>query len=238
MFSTLLRTFQSVIFPPLCLHCKETLSLPEYPLCKSCVGLLELINPEERCPLCFSGNFCANTHLCSECKKRPPLLNGIAAAFDYVGPASTLVRKIKYADQPYLTKGCAAFLSAQFLRLNWPMPDLIAPVPIAFTHLITRGYNQSQLLAQELGSLLDIQVVDLLERHSGDYSQAGLSRAQRLELKGHRIQLRTIKSNVEDKCILLIDDVLTSGSTMRKCAEALTAVFPSKIYGLAVCKAM
>lgn len=161
----------------------------------------------------------------------------MAAAFDYVGPAATLVKRMKYSDKSYLAEGLAGYLAGQYLNLNWPLPDVIVPVPIAFTHWIQRGYNQSQLLAQHLARVLDCPVQEALKRKSGDYSQAGLTRKQRMELNGNRILLKK-DQNLQDKCILLIDDVATTGSTLRKCAEVLMEDCPASIYGLTVCRSI
>ena len=231
-----IQGFLHLVYPPLCLHCKGSLRNHSPTFCDTCLSLLELIEPEERCPLCFSSDFCPKRRLCSMCSRKQIFLTSLAAAFEYVGPAATLIRKLKYSNQPYLSKGAGAYLAAQFLRLNWPMPDVIIPVPIAFTHKLERGYNQSLLLSESLGMILDRPFQEALKRKSGDYSQAGLSRKQRMQLSGESISLRR-NQNLHDKCILLIDDVLTTGSTMQKCAEALLEDCPSTIYGLTVCKA-
>ena len=196
-----------------------------------------MIDPAERCPYCFSPNFTMGDHCCVECYKTPPVFNGAAAAFDYANPASCLVRSLKYGNQPHLAKGGGAFLAAQFLQLNWPMPDAVIPVPIAFNRWIDRGYNQSSLLAKHLAEFLDCPFQEALKRSGGDYSQAGLTRRQRMELKGGTIALKK-GINLQDRCILLIDDVMTTGTTMRYCAEAILEQGPSSVYGLTLCRAL
>lgn len=231
------KAFINLAYPPLCLYCKDPVQDEAHLLCQACLSILHLIDFRERCPHCFSSQFSPEKRLCAECLRTPPLLNGIAAAFDYVGPAACLVKKLKYSDQPYLANGCGAYLAAQFLQLGWPMPDVLIPVPIAMTHWIERGYNQSLLLAQSLSQILNRPVQDAMIRKSGDYSQAGLSRKQRMELEGNLFHLKK-KQKLADKCILLIDDVMTTGSTLRKCSEALQEECPSTIYGLTVCRAL
>src|SRR5262245_34544757 len=114
----------------------------------------------------------------------------MAAVFDHIGPAATLVRKFKYSNQSYLAKGLAGFMALQFIRLNWPMPDLIVPVPISTAHWFDRGFNQSYLLARSLSDLLSCPVADILKRRSGDYSQAGLKRSDRLKLEKESFLLK------------------------------------------------
>jgi competence protein ComFC len=181
-------------------------------------------------------DYSPETRCCPRCREKP-FLGHFAAAFDYVGPAATLVKKLKYSNQPYLAQGIAAYLVAQFLELHWPMPDLIIPVPLTFTHWINRGYNQSQLLAEEVAKILNRPIQAAIIRESGDFSQAGLSRQQRLALTGESFRLRK-HQNLSDKTLLLIDDVMTTGSTLNKCAEALVEQCPTAIYGLTVCRAI
>jgi ComF family protein len=161
----------------------------------------------------------------------------IAAAFDYDGPAATLVKQLKYGGQPYLAEGAGSFLTAQFIRLEWPLPDFIIPMPMAPLRRFERGYNQSQLLAEVIGRLINRPVLNILKRASGDFSQAGLSHKQRLQLSENAI---TLKSNeqLRDACLLLVDDVMTTGSTLQRCAKALAGGYPESIYAITVCRAI
>lgn len=231
------KGFLSLVYPALCLHCKDGLHNTDHPLCPTCLELLDVINPADRCIYCFSTDPCPKKKICTRCSKESPTLNGIASVFDHIGPAATLIKKLKYSNQPYLAQGCGAFMSAQFLRLNWPMPDLVIPIPISFAHLIERGYNQSYLLAESFAKSLHCPFTEALKRKSGDYSQAGLNKYQRSQLTGNTIHLKK-GQQLQDKTILLIDDVMTTGSTLRKSAEALMDECPKSIYGLTFCRAL
>ncbi|CUI16067.1 putative amidophosphoribosyltransferase [Candidatus Protochlamydia naegleriophila] len=220
-------------FPARCLHCKDVLPPQQSIFCNSCASLLELIDPEGRCQTCFSVKE-EMSHDCLICKRYPSLFLRKAAAFDYLGPPSILVRQLKYANQPYLAKGMGAFLFAQFERLEWPLPDALVPVPLSFSHWLQRGYNQSLLLAEELGKLMNIPVWNALKRTSSDYSQAALALKQRKSL-GHAFKLQS-NCCLLDKKILVIDDVMTSGSTLHRCAEALSEGFPSLLYAMTFCR--
>jgi ComF family protein len=161
----------------------------------------------------------------------------MAAAFDYEGPAVSLVRRLKYAHQPYLAQGMAAFLVAQFDRLQWSMLDVIIPVPLSFTRWLERGYNQSALLAEEMGRLLQRPVWHALKRRSGDFSQAALSLEQRRTLGGKGFR-RNSTYALQGKVLLVIDDVMTSGLTLRHCAEALNEGIPAALYALTFCRTL
>lgn len=206
-------------------------------LCKSCTLELELIDPKERCPFCFSTEFSQERKRCATCQNRESQLYRTAAAFDYIGPAASIVRKLKYSNQPYLAEGASAFLVAQWAQLEWPLPDLIVPVPISYTHWLVRGYNQSALLAEGVAKLLDRPVHSPLKRLSGDYSQAGMDLKQRKALKKSTLTLDK-RHQLYDKRILLIDDVMTTGSTLERCAEVLAEGCPTEIYALTFCRAV
>lgn len=226
-----------LLYPSRCLHCQELIPPESSVLCSTCASLLELINPEERCQTCFEIKKNTFSEHCLRCQKHPTLFFQMAAAFDYIGPAATLVKKLKYSNQPHLSRGMAAFLTAQFAQLNWAFPDALVPVPISFSRWLERGYNQSTLIADEMAKLLNIPVWHVLKRHSGDFSQAGLTLNQRQRLEGKSFNLKKFPQ-LTNKTLLIIDDVMTSGTTLNKCAESLMQESPACLYALTFCRAV
>ncbi len=225
-----------LVYPLHCLHCDELIIDDQSVFCKSCTSLLELIDPEERCPFCFGLNDAIKAKHCSYCAKKDyQLFYRVGSAFEYRGPAASLIKKLKYANQPYLASGAGAFLAIQFDRLQWPLPDAIIPVPLSFTHWVERGYNQSELLAKSMAHFLQVPVWNAIRRHSGDYSQAGLTLSQRKSLKGKYFKLKETYS-LHDKTLLIIDDVMTTGSTLQKCAEVLLEGYPASLYAMTFCQ--
>ncbi|NGX58409.1 MAG: hypothetical protein K940chlam3_01316, partial [Chlamydiae bacterium] len=223
----LVTSFISALYPPLCLHCQEGLLHPDCQLCELCLSLIEFLDPHERCPRCFSLDYSIKLKKCMGCREAAHPFSGIGAAFDYVGPAATLVKKVKYGGQAFLAKTLAAYLVAQFSRLNWPMPDIVIPVPIAFDRMIQRGYNQSELISQKFASLLDCPCENHLERLFGDYSQVGLSHHQRKQLGSARFRLKR-NVRIKDQTVLVIDDVTTTGKTLEQCGRALLGGYPKR----------
>lgn len=193
-----------------------------------------MLDCRARCPKCFSLKLNQNHHACDKCVTKKSLFTAVGATFDYQGPALSLTKKLKYGDMPYLAEALAGFMAAQFMELNWPLPDIIVPVPQSFSHWLRRGYNQSELLSSHLSIILGVPILNILKKSSEDYSQAGLNHEQRLNWSKTAITLKR-QELFQDKIILLVDDVFTTGITLEKCAEAILEDCPSSIYALTAC---
>jgi ComF family protein len=217
-----------LIYPHLCLHCEQPIKGRGRKLCACCAEQLELLDASRRCAICF-----AEAGTCSGCWKRMAPLRAIAAAFEYEGAVKTLVRHFKFHDAPELGRGAAAWMAMQLLRLSWPLPDLIVSVPQTPWHAWARGYNQSEVLAQELSRIVHRPACSLLRRQSGGASQSRLPRALRLQLSEDAFSWKRRRA-IADQVVLLVDDVMTTGSTLRACAAVLGEGYPKALYGLAL----
>lgn len=224
----------SFLYPSVCLNCSISLKGQHGLFCQGCAELLEMISPEHRCPRCFSSQYNSLLKKCKECSHKTHYYTASAAVFEYMGPAASLIKQLKYGHKPYLAKGIGAFMVGQWANLSWPMPDVIVPAPISRSHWFERGFNQSLLIAQSISDILKVPALDVLGRKSGDYSQAGLTHAQRDRLNGNSFYLKS-RTALKDKTILLVDDVSTTGTTLNRCAEALLEGAPSAIYALTFC---
>lgn len=237
MWKVVKKSLLQLFYPSYCLHCRDFISPIDLILCPTCTALLEFIDIDERCPVCFEIHPNQTAHSCTHCQKVISHFYRSAATFEYIGPAASLIKKLKYTNQPYLAKSIAAFLVVQLIQLDWPFPDALVPVPISFSRWIDRGYNQSLLIAQEMSHFLKVPVWDILSRKSGDFSQAALSLEQRQLLKTNSFKIHK-KFPIQNKTLLLIDDVITTGTTLNKCAECLIEEMPAALYSLTFCKTL
>jgi len=142
------------------------------------------------------------------------------AALRYQEPTSSLIHRFKY-------EGCFALAGplAQSLIAAWPTweqpPDLIIPIPLHPRRKRRRGYNQSELLAAPLARVLGLPLTPRgLQRVRHTAPQVGLGPEERHDnVRG----AFAATDAVHGRRVLLIDDVLTTGATMRAAAEALLA---------------
>jgi ComF family protein len=143
---------------------------------------------------------------------------------------------MKYGQQTYLAKGIAGFMLNQWAQLQWPVPDIIIPVPQSTSHWLERGFNQSGLIAKQFAKGIDKTFAEPIKRNSGDYSQAGLKKDQRKKLTNVRFSLHKPEL-LTDKTVLLIDDVSTTGATLKQCGSIIVQAGPRALYALTFCKA-
>lgn len=228
-----LKPFLDFLYPPLCIHCRGVHSENGY-FCSTCIGILEMLKEERRCKHCFSA--VVSSAFCNNCKSYPIIYQRVASVFEYSGPPATLIKKMKYGSKPYFAEGAAAFMTAQFIELGWPMPDLITSIPMSWLKQVNRGYNQSELLAQALAKFIGVPYRELLSREFGGASQASLNSVQRKSMDENPFALKK-SVDLSGIRVLVVDDVLTTGTTLRKCGQALEAGYPSSLYALTFCRA-
>jgi ComF family protein len=148
----------------------------------------------------------------------------------------TAVQALKYENLPLLAQPLGKRLASALSETGWSV-DLIIPVPMHESRLSTRGYNQAALLADELGTIVGLSVeTDALQRLRDTRSQVGLSRTERLDNMAEAFHAN--EAQVRDRTILLIDDVATTGATLRGCADALYADGAALVFALTVSAAL
>ncbi len=159
----------------------------------------------------------------------------VVAAFRHDSAARRCLQRLKYGSASRLAMPLAEAALPAFDRLLAVSgPAALVPVPVHVVRARERGYNQARLLADALGTLRGLPVVDVLVRGRATHRQHGLDRSSRLAnlraafsvRAGARVPARTI----------LVDDILTTGATLEACAAALRAARPGSVYGFAVAR--
>ncbi len=179
-------------------------------------------------PFCWAcGADAAPGPLCGLCRTRlrplgpePVVLAGVDvwAAVAYEGPARALVSGLKYRGAVSLADPLAARIAACApVGLLGPRVALV-PVPLTRARRRRRGFNQAELLARALARRTGAQVVPCLERAGGAGRQVGRGRAERLSAVSG---VTADTGRVPPGPVLIVDDVVTTGATVRACAAAL-----------------
>jgi ComF family protein len=159
-------------------------------------------------------------------------LQGVTATAQHIGKIREAVQALKYENVPELAKPLGEKLAACLKQQDWTI-DMIVPVPLHTKRLAERGYNQAQLLAEQVAAIMEIGCqANALERIRETQSQVTISGAERLE----NIKDAFVANSqfVSGRSILVIDDVYTTGSTMSACGEALHSAGATHVYGLTV----
>lgn len=222
--SGLLRRAADIVFPPGCLSCRQS-TAAEGALCSACWARVRFI---ER-PLCarlgtpFAADLGEGGLLSPEAISNPPVFSRARAVAHFDdGPVRQLVHRLKYYDRLELAKPLGKWMARAGTELLTEA-ELIVPVPLHRTRLISRRFNQANALAQTISAGCGVPVDPLLlVRVKPTPPQVGLSRSQRtLNLQGAFRIADGAGARIEGKAVVLVDDVMTSGATANAASRAL-----------------
>lgn len=221
---TCVRAGVDFLLPPTCGACRGVVA-GSGALCAACWGKLTFITPPfcARCGVPFTvslhGENEAEELLCASCLTDPPAFERARAALVYDRMSRSLIGRFKYHDQTALLPTLLPWLERAGRDLR-PGVDLLLPVPLHRWRLWRRKYNQAALLARALAKVWGVPVsLQGVLRTRLTPPQVGLkAEARALNVEG---AFRAARREVEGKTLLLIDDVFTTGSTLKACADAL-----------------
>jgi len=217
-----------LLFPRWCIGCGKEGDF----ICRACCRLLPRIAPP-LCPKC--GKSQPSGMLCPGCVSWQSRIDGIRSPFRFDGVIRQAIYQLKYKNLRALAVPMAKLLN-DYLSTN-PVPsEVLVPVPLHQKRLRERGYNQSSLLAQELGKLAKLPVVgNCLTRQRHALPQV---RTSTMEERWHNVAdaFTCVDHRLQGKQVLLIDDVATSGATLDACAKALKAVGTISVWGLVLAR--
>lgn len=218
------RRVMDVLLPPRCLACGVIVAA-DGSLCPACWSEIGFIAPPccARCGMPFAFDAGQGSQ-CGECARRPPAFERARSALRYDDASRPLILGFKHADRTHAAPAYAAWMA----RAAGPMlaeADLIVPVPLHWTRLLRRRYNQAALLALALGRIAGKPAVpDALVRLRRTPSQGGLRRLGRFRnVAGVFAVHPGRRARIAGRRVLLVDDVLTTGATVEACVRALRA---------------
>lgn len=201
----------------LCTACVEKLPPPAGPIC---VGCGRTCTGEER--------------MCRSCRINGPVSDGGFAAHDYTGLARGLLIAFKFEDHTGV-RGLFSHGMAKAVRDGGVAGqiDCVTPVPMHWLRRFNRGYNQSELLAQWVAQSLGKPLLrHTLARPVHTKIIARTTGGQKERLQSAESSFRPGRNLVQGKTVLLVDDIQTTGSTIRVCVSILRQMGAAKVYSV------
>src|SRR5437773_10496658 len=217
-----LHAIVSLLSPPVCTVCATVIGPGEY-LCRGCEEkATRIVAPFcARCSEPFEGAIIGQ-FTCANCVDRTIHFDAAIAAYRSRGIVRETIHDFKYGRQIYLRHLVARWLCAALddPRLLSHRFDVIIAVPLHPARERERGFNQASVLAELLAVHVSLPFRRLLERIRHTTTQTALDRSERMENLHNAFRLRK-NTDVRGLRVLLIDDVLTTGSTLNECARVL-----------------
>src|SRR6266511_4521099 len=217
-----LGAIASLLYPSVCVICGANVRAGEY-LCDQCEAkVVRIVAPFcQKCSAPFEGAI-TSEFTCANCAHRTIYFDATVSAYRGRGIVRQIIHEFKYGRQIHLRHLVARWLHAALddERLRGSRFDIIVPVPLHATRLRERGFNQASLLVELLSAQTSISSKPLLERIRYTTTQTALDRSERMENLHNAFRLRK-NADVRGLRVLLIDDVLTTGSTLSECARVL-----------------
>jgi ComF family protein len=229
-----------VLFPLQCRICERPLADDPVPFfCRTCWSYLQPLRGAA-CPRCarpFPSSLASAyspTHTCIDCRTRKPAFSKAWSGYPYASPLREAISLLKY-EKKY---GLADSLSRLLVDALPPTldADLVVPVPLHPARLRDREFNQSLLLADSVARRLRIPLsYTNLIRTRDNPAQTSLPRSTRLNNLRRTFHVRRPDA-VRARRILLVDDVLTTGTTLNECAKALRKAGAGDVYAVTLAR--
>jgi competence protein ComFC len=174
--------------------------------------------------------------LCPDCQAHLPVYQALRSYGEFRGPIRDALHRLKYQRDVGMGEALSKHLIELYNELKWDI-NIVTAVPLSPKRARERGYNQSALLARPLAYAIDKTYQPRAVQRSRDTrTQVGLSAKERQQnVDG---AFTADEATVKGKVVLVIDDVMTTGSTISACAQALRKAGASAVYGLTLARAV
>ncbi|MDO9577610.1 MAG: ComF family protein [Candidatus Cloacimonadales bacterium] len=231
MKSNILSSLIDLLFPRTCFSCNDRIQNDI--ICESCLNSLEFLT--EVCPVCGAYD---QGKTCLICQGNEFQFDKARSVFQFNKMILNLIHDLKYDE---MRKVAILFgkLTEDYLREFNPFQsvDIIAPVPLHKVKKRSRGFNQSQLLTAEISRRMNWpHEPNLIQRRRFTETQTKLGRKDRKKNVQDAFSLKA-KLNINNKNILIVDDVFTTGATVNSISSVLRQNGAAKVFVLTIARA-
>jgi len=236
----LLAEILDFIWPRTCEVCQKPVDRPGRHLCSDCLNRLPFTPTEGCCRRCgraaekLNGEF-----LCADCQAHDPAFDRAASALSFDMDAREMLNAFKFRYHQWLRNDLVDWLEAVTrVRFKVGEIDLVLPMPSTLLHRLDRGYNQCVYLGRELARRLDKPYADrVLQRKGNPKRQGGLPEEERHTNVIGTFAVRRPEA-VRCKTVLVVDDIMTTGSTLSACAAELKAAGAARVWCVTVARSL
>jgi ComF family protein len=230
----ILDAFVDLLFPKVCFGCDIRLQGKEKILCSDCEGSLHFLTGV--CEICGSPE---NPSDCPVCNSNKFVFDKARSVYIFSKTVQNLIHELKYNEMKRIAKYMGEYVS-EYLHLFQPFGnvDIIAPVPLHMVKKRARGFNQAEFLSKEISRHVNWRhIPNLVLRNRFTDTQTKLNRKQRHENVSDAFTLSP-KFEIQNKNILIVDDVFTTGATVNSICKLLKKNHAAKIYVLTIARAL
>lgn len=214
MLNKTLTTIAHYIAPPYCAHCRQFMEMRE-PLCASCYdNIVPVVSTELEITASKSIR--------------------VFALSDYEDPLKKLILAKNYGNR--IAPAYLAKIMIKNLPLQATTCDYLVPIPLHWTRLLRRGFNQAEIIAESIGKHGKKPVIKALYRSKRTPFQSTLNAEERTDNVQEAFKIIPDLPDLTGKSLLLIDDLMTTGATLRSATKLLLKCNPKNITALVACR--
>lgn len=212
-----------LIFPRFCVGCNQEGTW----LCSNCFQKIVTVSSQV-CSGC--GRLNSQGKYCLKCRKGKHLKGIISAVYFEEGPTKEIIHNFKYNSVLEFGPIFGKIMAEKLAGI--PKKNLVLTfVPLHSKRLAQRGYNQAEILAKVVSSQSKIPYLDLLKKIRKTKRQVGLlGKYRRRNLSG--VFKSICKDSIKGKKIIIVDDIVTTGTTLNECARILKEADAKEVWGL------
>lgn len=230
-----LDAFSALLFPRVCPGCMQALPFPET-VCDPCAaGLKRILDPFcRRCGAPMPEHW--KVEQCPECRAARSPVTRTRSVYSYDGLVRQMIREVKYRRRPRYLRFFAGTLYPMICAEFPRSIEALVPVPLHVDREWDRRFNQAELLCRNVSRLSGIPVANALHKHTKTTPQSSLSGVARRKNLRNAFECRF--PGDAPGTVLLMDDVVTTGTTLTRCAAALRRAGVRRVYAATIARAV